>query len=120
MKTHKILACAVLAGSMAVGGQALAKNNAGGFVGPGPDKVSAAQAKDMKDDAKVMLEGNIVKHLGGENYLFQDESGTIIVEIDADEWQGQQITPEDTVQIHGEVDKDFFGIEIDVDRIVKK
>jgi uncharacterized protein (TIGR00156 family) len=96
----------------------------GGFRGPGPAPVTVAQAKRMRDDAKVTLRGNIVKHLGGEYYEFKDDTGTITVEIDEDIWRGQNIGPEDLVEIHGEIEKDWVGTassrtKIDVDRITK-
>ena len=73
----------------------------------------------MRDDAPVTLRGNIVKHLGKDKYLFQDSSGTIQVEIDDDKWQGQTIGPNDTVELHGEIDRDFNSVEVEVDRVVK-
>ena len=93
---------------------------AGGFSGPGLDPTTAKEAATMRDDARVVLRGNIVRHLGKDKYLFQDGSGTIRVEIDHDKWGGQTITPGDTVEIHGEVDKDWNSVEIEVDRIVKR
>ena len=54
------------------------------------------------------------------NRLSPHDTGTITVEIDNDVWQGQNIGPQDVVEIHGELDKDLFSAEIDVDRIVKQ
>lgn len=93
---------------------------AGGFSGPGPEISTVAQAKEMRDDARVLLRGNIIQHLGGEDYLFQDSTGTITVEIDDRRWMGQSVAPADTVEIYGEVDRDWRKVEIDVKRIVKK
>ncbi len=102
------------------GGFAPAVNaTAGGFTGPGPAVTSAKEAATMRDDSHITLRGNIVQHLGKDKYLFQDASGTIRVDIDGDVWGGQTITPADTVEIAGEVDKDWNSVEIEVDRIVK-
>ena len=90
----------------------------GGFKGPGPSFTSVSQAKQMRDDVRVVLRGNIVQYLGHEKYLFQDSTGTVTVDIDNDDWGGQNITPQDTVEIYGEVDKDWNSVEVDVDRIV--
>lgn len=91
----------------------------GGFSGPGISATTVEQAKSMPDDARVVLRGNIVQHLGKDNYLFKDATGTIRVEIDNDKWGGQTVTPDDTVELHGEVDKDWNSVEIDVDRVVR-
>lgn len=92
----------------------------GGFTGPGPAVVTVKQALEMRDDAKVTLRGNIVQHLGGDKYLFKDATGTVKVEIDDDEWGGQSVGPDDTVELYGEVDKDWNSVEIDVDRLVRQ
>ena len=73
----------------------------------------------MKDDAKAVLRGNIVKQVGHEKYLFKDATGEIVIEIDDDDWGGVTVGPQDTVELIGEVDKDFNKVEFDVD-IVKK
>ena len=99
--------------------QALAQNKGGGFTGPGPGLVTVAQAKSMADDAKVALKGYIIQSLGGEKYIFKDDSGTITVEIDDEDWMGLTVGPSDLVEIQGEVDKEWTKVEIDVDRIVK-
>ena len=53
--------------------------------------------------------------------MFRDNSGTIIVEIDNEDWKGVTVTPQDTVEIYGEVDTDMFEpSKVDVDTIIKK
>lgn len=91
----------------------------GGYTGPGPNFVTAAQAKSMDDDAHVALKGYIVQHLGGDSYLFKDGSGDIKLEISEKRWAGQQVGAEDLVEIYGEIDKDWFDLEIEVKRLVK-
>lgn len=92
----------------------------GGYTGPGPSINTVEQAKDMRDDTHVALRGRIIQHLGGKHYVFQDETGTINVDIDDKHWRGQNVGPNDVVEIYGEVEKDWNELEIDVDRIVKK
>lgn len=92
----------------------------GGFSGPGPEVTTVKEASSMRDDARVMLRGNIIQHLGGDDYLFKDATGTITVDIDDKRWRGQEVTPKDTVEIYGEVDRDFTKVEIDVKSITKK
>ena len=63
--------------------------------------------------------GKIEKALGNEKYQFNDGTGTIVVEIDDDEWNGLTVKPEMTVQISGEIDKELMQTpEVDVEAIV--
>lgn len=92
---------------------------AGGFVGPSGSNTTAAQAKSLSDNTYVTLRGKIEQRIGGDNYVFRDASGTINVEIDHKRWNGQTVTPQDTVEIQGKVDKDWNSAEIDVKQITK-
>ncbi len=92
----------------------------GGYTGPGPAVATAAQAKTLRDDTPVTMQGYIVQSLGGDKYVFRDDSGTIRVEIDHDKWGGLQIGPEDKVELRGEVDKDWNSVEIEVHQILKR
>ncbi len=89
------------------------------FVGPGPSVVSVAQAKDLRDDSPVILQGYIEKQLGGDDYSFKDDTGSIVVEIKHSRWNGLDVTPKDKVEITGEVDKDLGSTEIEVHSIKK-
>lgn len=97
------------------------KNSTGGFTGPGTETtvVSIQEAKGMKDDTVVVLQGNIQKKIGDELYLFSDGKDTVAIEIEDDDWNGLNIGPDDVVEITGEVDKGWTSIEIDVDQIKK-
>ena len=94
--------------------------NTGGFKGPGLSVVSVDQALKMSDDTAVVLEGKIEKSLGNEEYIFTDSTGSVTVEIDDDNWRGVTVTPQDTIVIKGEVEKDMFKTEIEVDAIELK
>lgn len=93
----------------------------GGFEGPSanqPAPVPVQEALSLRDDAKVTLQGQIVNSLGDEKYTFKDASGEAVVEIDNEDWNGVKVTPENTVEITGEVDKEFYEKpKIDVDTI---
>ena len=92
-----------------------------GFIGPYVDPITVEEAKQLSDDDKVALRGSIVQGLGGEHFIFRDSTGEINIEISDKDWRGQQISPEDTVDIYGEVEKDWGEpIKIDVDQIVKR
>ncbi|MBQ8250908.1 MAG: NirD/YgiW/YdeI family stress tolerance protein [Alphaproteobacteria bacterium] len=125
----KIVFTSLLAISVAFSGVAVAgfqanspvTHSKGGFKGPSAGITTVAEALKAKDDSLVVLTGKIEKETAKEKYLFRDSTGAITVEIDNDDWHGQDVTPADTVVIHGEVDKEIMHApEIDVDKIVKQ
>lgn len=108
----------VMADDNAVGFNEVKKQ--GGYTGP-IATISVMEALELRDDAGVVLEGYIVRSIGGEKYEFKDKTGSVTIEIDDDyNWQGQSVGPEDLVVIFGEVDRDFREFKIDVDRVEKK
>lgn len=115
-----ILTVSALALVMGLSANVLAQPAAGGFTGPSQAAVSVAEAKKLSDDAPVVLNGRIEKSLGGEKYLFTDNTGSVTVEIDNEDWNGVSVSEKDTVELRGEVDKDFTSFEIDVDSVIKK
>ena len=117
MKTSKVLAVAVLGVSFALVGNAIARV-AGGFQGPGISDSTVADALKLPDDTPVVLKGKIEKSLGNEKYQFSDGTGVIVVEIDNEEWRGLTVTPENTIEIKGEIDKEMLSApEVDVDMV---
>ncbi|MDR2588050.1 MAG: NirD/YgiW/YdeI family stress tolerance protein [Spirochaetales bacterium] len=98
-----------------------------GFTGPsgreggktGVRSVTTAEAKTLRDDAKVVLQGKIIRSLGDEKYTFRDSAGEIIVEIDRDVWRGLSVSENDAVEIRGEIEKEGPRTEIDVKSIKK-
>ena len=83
--------------------------------------LTVEEAKRLRDDSPVQLQGKIVRALGDEKYVFRDASGEIVVEIDDDVWRGVTVGPDDRVEIRGEIDKDFpgFPVEVEVDAVKK-
>lgn len=92
---------------------------AGGFNGPSAGAMTVEKAKTMSDDTWVTLRGNIEQRIGGDHYTFRDASGTMNVDIDHKRWNGQTITPKDTVELQGKIDKDWNSVELDVKQITK-
>lgn len=90
----------------------------GGFEGPRASESplsTVQEAMTMEDDAHVVLQGKIINSLGDEKYTFKDASGEIVIEIDDEDFNGVKVTPEDTLEIVGEVDKDLNEpVQIDV------
>ncbi len=91
----------------------------GGFEGPGAGGVTtAAEVKRARDDMHVVLEGTLVERLRGDKYTFRDRSGTVVVEIDDEDFRGQHVTPQTRVRLYGEVDTEWNRpSEVDVDRL---
>ena len=87
---------------------------AGGFTGPSGAVTTVANAKSLRDDTWVTLRGKITERISDDLYKFQDASGVINVDIDHKRWNGVTVGPQDTVEIQGEVDKDWNSVEIDV------
>lgn len=92
----------------------------GGFAGPSGNKATVKEAKTYSDDTWVTLTGKIEKRIGGNDYIFRDGTDSVNVEISDKRWNGQTITPQDTVEIQGKVDKDWNSVEIDVKQITKQ
>lgn len=84
----------------------------GGFQGPTATVETNTVAKALKawDDSPVVLTGHIVQRMAGsdDKYMFQDGTGQVIVDIDYELFWGKTVTPNNTVRISGEVDKDMF------------
>ena len=114
----KIFAVSALALALGMSGAASAQMVSGG---PGLAPMSVADALKLNDDTAVVLVGQIERSLGDEKYLFKDASGTVTVEIDNEDWRGLNVTPQDTVILNGEIDKEMFkDTKIDVDSIALK
>ncbi len=93
------------------------KHKKGGFVGPKPEAFAVEEVLSQPDDTLVVMQGNIVKQVGKDKYQFSDKTGTIIVEIDGDEWMGVEVTPNDVIEVVGEVDKDWMSTQVDVESV---
>jgi uncharacterized protein (TIGR00156 family) len=91
----------------------------GGYKGPGAAVISVEEAKNLHDDAPVILQGKIVRFLGDEKYLFSDDSGNITIEIDNRIWGMLSVDHNDLVEISGEIDRDYRKIEVEVSTIKK-
>ena len=100
-------------------GPSATQTQSGGFQGPNGSSTTVESAKSLRDDTWVTLRGNIVERISDDLYLFKDATGTINVDIDHKRWNGVTVTPQDTVEIQGEVDKDWNSVEIDVKQISK-
>ena len=85
----KKISFAVLAGVLSFGaasadfdGTNVTTNTKGGFVSGNETIVTVKQVNEMRDDVPVIVKGHIIQRMGDENYLFEDATGSITVEID--------------------------------------
>ena len=79
-----------------------------------------SQINNLPDDSYVTMQGKIIAKIGHEKYTFQDQTGTIKIEIDDEDWNGVTVGKDDVVQIQGEVDKSWTKpTKIEVDFIQK-
>lgn len=82
--------------------------------------VSVEEVRNMSDDSPVIIRGYMLRQNGENSYVFQDDTGTINLEIDEEDWGGQTFSPNDFVEVWGEVDKNGMSVtEIDVSAIKK-
>ncbi len=89
-----------------------------GFNGP-VALSNTEQATALQDAAPVTLRGQLERHLGGDQCLFRNDAGTITVEIEQCCWSGQSVSPQNKVEISGEVDKGCFSSTIEAKRLHK-
>ena len=92
----------------------------GYFKGPGSvtSADTVAKALEASDESPVVLEGRILSAAKEhEEYVFQDSTGKIIIELDDELFHGRTVTPENTIRIWGEVDTKLGrNSEVEVDR----
>lgn len=120
MNKLKNLSLAVLLGlSLSVNAKGGFTDNTANVTAPSLQTVSNVQT--MGDDARVVLEGYITGRAGNdpEEYIFQDGTGSLKVDIDDKVWRGQTVNPKTKVRIYGEVDysKSRKTRELEVDRL---
>ena len=79
-----------------------------GFMGPGVNTTvtTVAQALEAADDAPCVLEGHLVERVPQRKnrYLFEDESGRVVVKIKRETFGPLTVTPHDRLRLMGEVE----------------
>ena len=73
----------------------------------------------LPDNTPVVMRGRITKNMGNNIFVFEDGSGTIMLEIDEESWNGNTVRVDDIVTVYGNVDKGTNYTEVDVESIVK-
>jgi uncharacterized protein (TIGR00156 family) len=88
----------------------------------GPNSVPLTTVKQLlergADDQRAIIRGRIISHDGDDNYTFEDETGSMRVEISRRHFpKNQPIDANRLVELQGELDKDFYRTEFDVDSL---
>ena len=98
---------------------ASAANEKGGFQNDNNmQMVTVSEIEKLNDGDYIVMQGTNLEKTGNETYNFKDNTGTIIIEIDNDEWAGITVTPNDIIIIEGEIDKNMMNpTVIDVEEI---
>ncbi len=66
----------------------------------------------VQDDSVVLLQGNLIKQVGKNTYLFKDASGEMELIVPRHHFRGM-ISPQDEVKIVAEVEKSFGKTEVE-------
>ena len=80
---------------------------------------TVTEVVSLPDDTPVVMRGRITKNMGNNIFVFEDSSGTIMMEIDEESWNGNTVRVDDIVTVYGNVDKGSNYTEVDVESIVK-
>ena len=80
---------------------------------------TVTEIMSLPDNTPVVMRGYITKNMGNNIFVFEDDSGTIMLEIDEEDWNGNTVRVDDIVTVYGNVDKGTNYTEIDVNSIVK-
>ena len=78
---------------------------------------TVSEALLLQDYTPVALVGTITQNLGNEKYQFQDNTGTVVIEVDDEDWNGITPSADDILIITGEIDKNGNIVEIDEDNV---
>lgn len=76
-----------------------------------------SDVKNMPDDSMVYIQGYLIQNLGNENYTFQDDSGTMTVEIDDELMGNNMYSPTTMVWIAAEVNKEGDIVALEAEEI---
>lgn len=84
-----------------------------------PTYWSVTEVSTLPDNTPVVMRGRITQNMGDNIYVFEDSSGTIMMEIDEEDWNGNTVRVNDIVTVYGNIDKGNNYVEVDVTSIEK-
>ena len=90
-----------------------------GFQDNSASKTTIINALKMGNNSYVTVEGNILKRVSDDKYIFKDSTGSMTVEIDSDKWNGLTVNTQDKLELSGEIEKKMTSVILDVDTVKK-
>ena len=102
--------CAAVAGS---------GNNMNNNMNNQPAVWTVTEVMSLPDNTPVVMRGRITRNMGDNIFVFEDNSGTIMMEIEEEDWNGNAVLVDDIVTVSGNIDKGSNYTEIDVNSVVK-
>ncbi len=109
MKKLTLAALLAISTSTAFAGFNSNTNNArGGFQQGTAQPISVKQALSAKDNSIVTLVGNITQQIDDDEYLFNDGTANIKIEVKNRVWNGLNVGPQDKIRITGKLDNEAF------------
>lgn len=108
-----------LCGAFAGSGKNMHSNMNNSMNNSHPAVWTVTEVVSLPDETPVVMRGRITKNMGNNIFVFEDGSGTIMMEIDEESWNGNTVRVDDVVTVYGNVDKGSNYTEIDVESIVK-
>jgi len=97
----------------------MAANNNNTKTNTQPTYWAVTEVLSLPDNSPVVMRGRITRNMGDNIFVFEDSSGTIMMEIDETDWNGNTVLVDDMVTVYGNVDKGDNYTEIDVSSVVK-
>lgn len=81
-----------------------------------PVSTSVSDAKASGIDTDVRLDGQVIKHINNDEYLFDDGTGELLVYI-TDPAQQQLVAHDSNVEIKGNIVRNFMYTEVRADSV---
>ncbi|QKJ85155.1 NirD/YgiW/YdeI family stress tolerance protein [Paramixta manurensis] len=63
--------------------------------------MTVAKLPGLSTGTWVSLKGNIIRQTNSDDYQLRDTTGTVLLQIDDQVWQGQEVKPDDLVTLNG-------------------
>ena len=82
--------------------------------------MTVEQVRGLADNSPVIIRGYLLRQNGENSYVFQDSTGTINLEIEDSDWGGLTVSPNEYIEVWGEVDRNGMSmVEVDVSAMKK-
>lgn len=114
-----LVAVLPICGAVAGPGKMANNNMNNNMMNNQPAVWTVTEVMSLPDETPVVMRGRITRNMGNNIFVFEDNSGTIMMEIEEEDWNGNTVRVDDIVTVYGNVDKGQNYTEIDVDSVVR-